>query len=298
LNVYDYLVERKRTISFFQIAVLVLPAAWVFVVLGLSASYVQRLLHPGCPAQGMTPDGYSSVTVTSADGLAVRAWWRPAKNGVVVVFLGGHGAGRNSMLPEADLLARHGYGVLSTEPRACAGRLATMGALEAEEVQAAVLYARAQDDVRKVAIMGFSAGGVAAILAAAELPEIDAVIAQGNYYNMWGEIANSGAPPLSLEWQIEHAVCLVIWLRTGIWPPDVSPIRALPDIRPRPVLLVHGEREAQNNRAQAQLEAAGPPNELWIVPGTGHGGYYQAAPDEFERRILYFLEQAFPAAQP
>jgi predicted alpha/beta-fold hydrolase len=39
-------------------------------------------------------------------------------------------------------------------------------------------------------------------------------------------------------------------------------------------------------------QAAGEPKELWILPHGGHGGYLQAEPEEFERRVVSFFDTA------
>jgi fermentation-respiration switch protein FrsA (DUF1100 family) len=88
---------------------------------------------------------------------------------------------------------------------------------------------------------------------------------------------------------VQQLVLLFYWLQTGIPAAQVSPVDAIRQISPRPVLLIHGQREAPRTQPEAQLQAAGEPRSLWIVPGVGHGGYYQASPPEFERRVVEFL---------
>ncbi|HNS38522.1 MAG TPA: hypothetical protein PKM01_12120, partial [Anaerolineaceae bacterium] len=78
----------------------------------------------------------------------------------------------------------------------------------------------------------------------------------------------------------------------GHSPRQISPLDTLPHLAPRPVLLIFGEFEADNNRAFDQLAAAGPAAQMWIVPGAGHGGYAQLAPLEYEQRIIAFFDSA------
>src|SRR5713101_3406214 len=58
------------------------------------------------------------VTLTTSDGLTLRASWAAPKNGVAVVM--GHGLFENRMqfLFEMEMLARHGYGALAFDWRA------------------------------------------------------------------------------------------------------------------------------------------------------------------------------------
>lgn len=59
-----------------------------------------------------------------------------------------------------------------------------------------------------------------------------------------------------------------------------------------PVLLIYGEHEAGEGHAWEQYQAAGEPKALWIVPGCGHGGYPQVAPEEWEQRVVAFFNGA------
>jgi hypothetical protein len=72
----------------------------------------------------------------------------------------------------------------------------------------------------------------------------------------------------------------------------LSPIGAIGQIAPRPVLLIYGTNEPGLEGAR-QMEAAGGSNVvLWEVPGAGHGGYVSAAPEEYPRRVIAFLDAA------
>lgn len=268
--------------------------AYCLVIGVMCQIYVSGLLHPTCWRAEQAPAGYQDVTLKTEDGVTIRGWWRAPQNGTAVLLLPGLGGSRDVMLPDAAMLAQHGYGVLSLDSRSCDGKQATLGYREVADLRAGVRFTHQQPGVRWLAAMGFSAGGVTVIRGAARIPEIDAVIAEGNFYTLWGEIADSGAPPLSLEWQIERGVGLLVWLETGVWPGAVSPIDDLPLIQPRPVLLIHGEKEAGRNHAQAQYAAAGEPKQLWIVPGADHGTYRSVAAQQFEDTVLGFLEHYRP----
>ncbi|MGH9555677.1 MAG: alpha/beta hydrolase family protein, partial [Terriglobales bacterium] len=55
-----------------------------------------------------------------------------------------------------------------------------------------------------------------------------------------------------------------------------------------PVLLIHGaEDDNIPPRHSQRIHARNPSaSTLWIVPGAGHGGAVNAAPGEFEERLL------------
>jgi dipeptidyl aminopeptidase/acylaminoacyl peptidase len=275
--------------------ILILAAAFLTYEIGIAAAsyfYVDSLLNPGCETTLSEKTGYESWQIPSRTGYSLPAWWRPGTNGAAIILLPGNGGSRDTLLAEAKLLASHGYGVLSLSPRACVGLISTLGLREADDLSAAASVLSQQPSVAWIGVLGFSAGGVAAILGAVETPQIQAVIAEGHYRSLDFEINNSRAIPLSTEWHVQRWVSLWFRIRTGVWPGQISPIAALPALA-RPVLLIFGEEELENTGAREQFLAAVPPRQLWIVPGAGHGDYFQTNPLEYEKRVLDFLDQAY-----
>ena len=289
--------DIHRQMSFLARVVFGLLAAWVILISGLSYLYIRHLTHPPCPPASNEQSGYELVNLLTSDGAALKGWWRPPENDAVILLLGGAGANRDAMLQEAEMLAAHGYGVLTAGYRHCSGKKATLGYREVKDLQAMVDFAIEQPGVEKLGVMGFSVGGTAAILGAAEMPAIDAVVALGNYANLYDEITATPAVPLSLHWQVQQLVAAAYFIQTGMLPRKVSPIDSLPQLAPRPVLLIHGEHEVDRSRGRQQLAAAGENAELWIVPGAGHGGYQAAQPEEFERRIVSFFDENLVSVQ-
>ncbi len=278
------------------LALMILLTAWLIVVGGSSAAYVQALLNPACVSSGPARPGFQAVTLTTGGQLSLNGWYRPPSNGALILLLGGQGSNRDSMLAEAAFLTAHGYGALTLDGRQCAGAVTTLGYREVEDFQAMVDFALSQPEVRWLGALGFSAGGVTAIRGAARIPQVQAVVAEGNFANLYQEITAVEAPLLSLDWQIRRLVAVAYTLSVGVWPGQVSPLDDLPAIRPRPLLLVHGEYEVGRTRGQAQAQAAGPNGELWVVPGAGHGQYRALQPVEYEKKILDFFDGAYFSA--
>ncbi len=271
---------------------LALAAAWVTLIAGWSVHYTEKLLRPACGrADAFSPPGFNSITLTTPEELVLSGWWLPPKNGSVILLLGGLGSSRDTLLPEAQILADAGYGVLTLDSRACADAVGTLGYAETAELSAMLDYAQHQIGVEWVGVLGFSVGGTTALLGAAQFPELQAVVAEGNFANLHDEITYTPSPVLSPQWQAQHLVLLVYRLRTGLPPRAVSPVDALPQIAPRPVFLIHGDRELARTRGQDQANA-GPSAVLWIVPNAGHGEYRAADPDEYARRITSFFDAA------
>lgn len=268
-----------------------LITGWLAFIFGLAGMYSHELTYPGCPTAINSRTGFQPVSLTMNDGVTLKGWWQAPQNGAVILLMGGSGANADTMLEDADILIRHDYGILTLESRNCAGKPVSFGYHESQDMLSMLAFAQSQPDVTWVGALGFSAGGAAALLATAEESQIRAVVAEGQYSNMLHEITNDRSKPLSFQWQINQAVLLTLWLQTGIWPGQLSPLDDLARIQ-QPVYLIHGELEADNNQAQLQYQAANLPKELWIVPGVSHGGYLQAFPREYEERLIQFFEEA------
>jgi dipeptidyl aminopeptidase/acylaminoacyl peptidase len=256
-------------------------------------------IHPGrTPAQiGITR--FEEVTFQTPDGVTVHGWYVPPTNGAppmiggVIVLVPGLGGARDGMFDDAAILARHGYGLLMYDPRACnvPGAHNSLGYVETNELLGAVEYlSRRPEAITRIGVLGFSEGGVTVIRGAARDERIHAVVAEGGFHNLAQHILHGGEVPLVrrlVEWQ----VMALYRLDTGVDPAAVSPVTDIGRISPRPLLLIYGEHEADRGGAQLLYNAAREPKELWIVPGGGHGGYIGTAPEEYERRVISFFDE-------
>jgi pimeloyl-ACP methyl ester carboxylesterase len=274
----------------------------------ISRRYAYALSHPGCSEPQRSPvdvgiPEYRQVTLSpagvggaSSEGPGLSAWWIPSRNGAAVILLSGIGQARDGMLDQAAMLARNDYGVLLVDPRSCAGPDAvfTAGYYEVQDVAGALAFVQARPEVGvdRVGVLGYSAGGATAILAAAQLDGLRAVVSEGNFYNLGHDIANTGGDDSLLADFYYRVILFFYRAYTGIDARQVSPVDAIGHISPRPVLLIFGEHEVESGRARQQFAAAGEPKSLWIVPGLGHGGYIQAWPEDYEARVVGFFDEA------
>jgi dienelactone hydrolase len=262
--------------------------------------YADNFAHPGClgALESLEPQGYASdpVVIETARGYQLRGWLARGSRfpEVVIVVLPGISGNTQFALPDAALLARAGFGTLMYEHRSCANPdlIHTGGYLESDDLVSAVEFLHARSDVQHVGVLGFSAGGTAALLAAAKTSRIEAVVAMGGFSSLDADILRTQAASGLVNRTILQMVVIILGFEMGVAPSEVNPAAHIAEIYPRPVLLIYGEHEADHG--QALFSAAREPKELWIVPGVGHGGYREAFPREYEERIAGFFLSAFP----
>lgn len=255
------------------------------------------LLYRPCNDDTTTPSDYGHAwedVTLKIEGKPVQTFFIPGTNGATVIIPPPTNHSRGSRFGEANLLAQHGYAVLTFESRCCADlEPLTLGYREAQDVRVALDYLLARDDVdpARIGILGFSSAGATSIMAAAQYPEIRAVVAEGGY----GDFAENavgmrGGNILTrlYKWSLGTSYHLF----TGIDIDTLAPVDVIGKIAPRHVLLIYGSEEPSLTDGHRQLDAAGPNTDLWIVEGAHHGSYMQDAPDEFERRVIAFFDQA------
>jgi hypothetical protein len=133
-----------------------------FVLLPLTVA-VNATNRPPGPLGAATPArygfAYQNVAFGTADGIRLSAWYIPARNGAAVVLLPGAGETRTAVLPQAAVLARHGYGALLVDTRGhgrSAGHAMDFGWWGDRDLAAAVSFLARQPGVQagKIAVLG------------------------------------------------------------------------------------------------------------------------------------------------
>jgi uncharacterized protein len=272
---------------------------------GFAHAKAYALVHPLHSPANRWPEAagltdYAPVNFASTDGLTLRGWFVPPRNGAVIIYVHGFSGNRSALLDEAALLAGQGYGALLFDLRNSGesdGTLTTLGLREVDDVRAAVDFVLAQPrvDAKRIGLMGISMGGATAILSAARIPQISAVVAESAYTSLPDSLGvtfkqMTGLPPFPFA-------PLIVYFgerEAGLKLSEVSPVAEIASISPRSVLLVHGGQDdiIPIDNAYALYAAAQAPKALYVVPQAGHGGFLQAAPDGYARRLVEFYDQS------
>lgn len=256
----------------------------------------QRRPLGGSPADMGLP--YEDVEVVSKDGFRLVGWYVPTQNGAVVMAQHGYKADRAEMLEEAEMLYRHGFGVLFTTVRAhdaSDGELITFGAHEMKDLEAWYQYllGRPEIDPQRIGIIGNSMGGFLAIQYTGLNPAIRAVVAHSPFSSMDDTVATSVEAFTGLP-AFPFAPLIVFWAEqmTGIESADIDAKQWIGTISPRPVFILMGGLDESVSVASGELlyEAAGEPKEFWFEPDLAHVSFDTELPEEFEARVVGFFE--------
>jgi pimeloyl-ACP methyl ester carboxylesterase len=259
----------------------------------------ERLAEPQPHSVGAPPADLDAraVTLLTERGSEVSGWLIPGSGDRAVLLMHGSGGDRRSMLGRARFLKEAGYATLTIDLQAngeSPGERATEGYLESFDAHAAVTYLRSRAGARRVAVIGFSLGGAAALLGPEGPVNADALVLEAVYPTIEEAIANririhlgawSGWLYPLLTWQLGP--------RLGLSAADLRPIDRIGAVH-APVFVIGGGADRRTTPAETRrlFAAAGPPKKLWIVPGAVHGDFYAASPEAYRRQLLAFLRAA------
>jgi alpha-beta hydrolase superfamily lysophospholipase len=266
----------------------------VAIVCAVSAGWL--LAHPVQTRIGNPPANLNAqpVMFASESGATVHGWWCPIHNSRgAVLLLPGIRANRLSMVDRARFLHRAGYSVLLIDFQATGetkGNHITFGWKESRDVLAAINFVRHIDPTDRIAIIGSSLGGVAALLATPPL-KVDALVLEEVYPTIEIATSNRMENYLGAFGRILTPVLLnqLQWL--GVSASQLCPVDHIANVE-CPVLIISSEKDRNTRPSDTRMlfEHARSPKQLWFVPNAGHVDLHQAAREDYESRVLAFLK--------
>jgi uncharacterized protein len=269
---------------------------FVFFLFPLSLSYVfthvSRLKVPlarlGAP--------HEDVSFTTSDGLKLRGWYVPSRNGAAVIAF----PGRRGPQRQARMLVRHGYGVLLFDRRGegeSDGDPNAFGWAMDRDLKAAAAFLQHRPDVEpsRIGGIGLSVGGEMLLQTAAESEAFRAIVSEGAGAR---SIRENLEKPTTLDTLPELGVSFVLTAGTALFsnhapPPNLKDLSAR--IAPRSVFFVyalHGTGGEEKQLNPKYYAAAGEPKQIWEIPEASHTGGITARPQEYERRVVGFFDRA------
>jgi len=248
------------------------------------------------PASRQLP--FEDANVTTVDGLKLAGWFIPGSGRATVMLVHGYKDQRGIMLGVAEILHRHGYGVLVASLRAHDtndGELISFGLYEVRDLEAwyQFLHSRVDVDQAHIGVFGASMGGAISLRYASQNAEIKAVVADCAFSSVDDTAATSlkfftGLPPFPF------APAIIFWAEReiGASVSDLDVKKWIGKISPRPVFLLQGGKDVVVSAESGKrlFEAAGEPKEMWWEPEVGHAQFLKMMPQEFEKRVTRFLD--------
>jgi len=236
-----------------------------------------------------TPLGTEDVWFESADGTRLHAWFMPAIGidpatpGPAILHAHGNAGNIASHDSFSRFLTLHGFHVLLFDYRRYGrsddtGPLRRHALLADTEAALVALQARPDVDASRIGVYGVSLGGVFALHAAADDPDVRAV-ATVSAFSTWGGIASDVLPVIG-----------PILLRGGLEPAD-----AAARLGDRPYLILHGLKDGIINPRHAERLAdaarhAGVETEIWTDPRGDHNSMIQTNADARRTLAAFFTK--------
>jgi pimeloyl-ACP methyl ester carboxylesterase len=285
-------------------------AAWRFARI-----YRDRAGFPTRFPPRVAPDAlglaYQATTIPS-DGLALPAWWIPARDGAPgpgVLLVHGWESARDRTLPNAVFLHAAGFHVLTIDVRGHGANAAETLPVSAAEfgadAHAGFRALMARPEVTRGAILGHSMGAIGALIAGAREPSVGAIVATstpaGPYRLTRQTFRLANLPiPDPIAWPLAWLTLRVFLEPRGHRPDGVSAAGAATRYR-GPLLLVHGADDRivprghldHLHRAAANARRGLPsamPVETLVIQGGAHSWLYESA--DYRARVAGFLADA------
>ncbi|MET0614108.1 MAG: alpha/beta fold hydrolase [Thermoleophilaceae bacterium] len=276
-----------------------LVAAYVFVF-PIGFAYVTSHTARAVVPEDQLGAAHENVSFETSDGLMLRGWYVPSRNGAAVISF----PGRKGTQRPARMLARHGYGVLVFDRRGegeSDGDPNAFGWNGDRDVKAAIDYLQTRSDVdpHRIGGIGLSVGGEMMLEAAAEDHDFRAVVSEGAGARAYSDSIDEldyqeNTDPVS---EVLYAVNSAVRVGALSVLTNQAPPKNLESlvgrIAPRPVMLIaapnskHGEELNRDYYAAAKQ-----PKTLWEIPESKHTGGIEARPREYERRVVGFFDDA------
>jgi len=267
----------------------------VFIGVPFAFSYV--MTKPYHLASLARPSGEYQEVWLNSEGLRLRAWLAASqRERPAVVVVHGLGDSLESYLEHARPFRERGHSVLLVDLRGhggSEGSYTTLGGRERHDVAAAM------DELRRrglagqgIVLMGHSMGSVAVLLAAAEAPDVRAVIVEAPYDTYRSTITHHAKLLYHLPaWVpiIPIAIAAAEW-RGGFDAEDVDGVAAAHRIRAPLFAIVDGLDPRMPEAVVRRIyDAHFGPKRLWVAPGVDHVGAITLR--EHWPRVQAFLEE-------
>jgi hypothetical protein len=232
-------------------------------------------IHSLHRAVGSPPGAdYETVHLTTSDGLALDAWYRPSRNGAAVLMMSGGGGDIRGT--SEGMVNSYGWG-------------------REKDAAAALDYLATRDDVQpgRVGALGLSTGADMAIDVAGRRDDLNAVVADGTAAIGYEDVKRYNKNPVTrLDGWVLFKAIEIIQGRSGPKPSLADQIA-----RSRAPSLLIAAGEIEKSWGELYDHAGGDRSQLWYLPDASHTAALRQYPREYERRVIGFFDDHLGLAQ-
>jgi fermentation-respiration switch protein FrsA (DUF1100 family) len=280
---------KRVVITLIILAVLlifgVFPVGLAILVTGAKTRPMDRALTETPATFGLQ---FKDVEFQTSDGVKINGWLVPSRDkNTTIVYSHGLFRSRRELLERAVELIRMGYGALLYDSRnhGLSGPARVgLGYNERLDVEGAVSFLRdEQRNEDTIVLFGISMGATAALLAAAETPEVAAVISDSSFLSFKDTVDHHVKLFLRLpSFPVANELRFFIERRAGFDGSKFDALDAVKRIGERPVLFIaaaNDRRMPPRIAEQLYQASASPKRELVIIDGPGsevHAHAFQA----------------------
>ena len=241
--------------------------------------------------------------VTGPGGTALAAWYVPLGGAEpaapTVVLVHGWGSNKSQMLERARMLHdRYHLLLVDLRNHGQSGDAATtQGVREAGDLAAMLDWLEAEKAPDRIAVLGVSMGGAAALAAASRDDRIDALIVESTHATLANAVQarlDRSGYPLSMpgSW----ATLLGTLLRTGEDTTSIDPVGTIARLDTRPILLVYGGRDGSigpddPTDLRDAATSADVAAELHVCAEAGHAASPDRCAEDYASWVLGFLDR-------
>jgi len=252
-------------------------------------------VYPAKQTVGGPPAGFQTVALQTDDSVSLAAWYAPPINGATIILVHGAGGSRQEMRSHAQMLTRHGYGVLALDLRGFGeseGVTNRFGWRGTSDIGAAVAYLQARGEAQIIGGLGSSLGGEVLLGAASTYPALRAIVADGATRRCVEELrALPSERPL-----VRNFVARVMYATVRVLSGDRPPAPLLDSMAAADstsfLLIAGGANELEVAFNELFTATVGERATLWVAPDAPHTGAFSLYPDEYERRVIAFFDAA------